>query len=173
VLFFSFFRCLHASPQHPRPASFLKGAAFMRSNIFNIPRICSSVLLSHTLSDFTVTQDGYTGLRGSVININYVCTDTKNLTTVLYSIGSPTVKLTLTQIIRYLYWRRKKITRIASRGASVLCCLLLLCLIQAVAALELRQASSFIWAWLNCFKRLARVEIRVTTTCWSRESSPG
>jgi hypothetical protein len=33
----------------------------------------------------------------------------KNLTRVLYAIGSPTVKLTLTQIIRYLYlWRRKK-----------------------------------------------------------------
>lgn len=37
----------------------------MRSNTFNLLQICLSVLLS----DFIATQDGYTGLRGSVIKV--------------------------------------------------------------------------------------------------------
>jgi hypothetical protein len=51
VLFFSFFRCLHASPQHPGPASFLDGAILICSDMFNFVHMCSSVLLSDTLSD--------------------------------------------------------------------------------------------------------------------------
>jgi hypothetical protein len=37
-------------------------------------------------------QDGYTGLRGSVIKMVFVCTEAKKLTTVLYAIGFPIVK---------------------------------------------------------------------------------
>jgi hypothetical protein len=65
----------------------------MRSNTFNFLQMCSSLLLSHTLSDFTATQDGSTGLRGSVITMIFVCTEAKNLTTVLYVMSSPLVKL--------------------------------------------------------------------------------
>jgi hypothetical protein len=49
----------------------------MRSNTFNFLQMCSSLLLSHTLSDFTATQGGSTGLRGSVITMIFVCTEAK------------------------------------------------------------------------------------------------